>query len=75
MVKVFKLEAYSGGTISTAEAKAEGIKTDKLQLASIEDCKKQVVDEGYGSAYGGKIRVVEGVFEFNWDKTVYEAVI
>lgn len=74
MTKVFKLESYLGGTISAAEAKAEGIKTNKLPLASIEDCKKQVCPENLEYGYGGKIKVIEGIFEFNFDTCEYDIV-
>lgn len=79
MVRVFKLDSYADGIISTAEAKEEGIKVTGLPLASIEDCRNLVAKtiaegEGWTGAFGGKIKVVEGTFEFNFDNNEYEQV-
>lgn len=74
MVKVFRSEGYTNGTISETEAKSEGIETADLPLASIEDCKKQVVDGNIAFAYWGKIEVIEGIFEFNFDTGKYDKI-
>ena len=85
MVKVYKCSKDSSGIISSAEAKEEGISLKGCKLASIEDCKKDVEDFKNSSeynpefplwcgAYSGEIKVQEGVFEFDFDKCVYEAV-
>jgi hypothetical protein len=80
MHKIYKLGNYDGGMISSAEAKSEGIAVKSLPLASIEDCKNYCgtcVKEGLGwsGGYAGKIKVVEGIFEFNFDTLIYEQVL
>ena len=72
--KVYVKKSYEGGTISSAEAEFDGISTENLHLASLEDCKKQVVqgEDGFDMAYLGPIEVQEGCFEFNFDLGKYQ---
>jgi hypothetical protein len=68
--KVYSLKSYYGGLISAAEAAEEGIRTDGLKLATIEDLKAQA-ERDIGNAYGGPIEVLEGIFEFDFDTGEY----
>lgn len=70
-VKIYAHGTYLGGTISAVEAKAEGISTDGLMLASLEACKTQIAEGDIGSAYGGPIEVAEGFYEFDFGEVDY----
>lgn len=73
-IRVYAHGTYLGGTISAAEAAEEGINTDGLKLASLEDCKAQIAEGDIGNAYGGPIEVTEGFFEFDFDSLAYEPI-
>lgn len=61
-------------TISEVEANYFEFDLDKLPLASIEDCKQQVVKYGKACAYMGSIEVEEGIYEFDFDEEEYKEV-
>ena len=74
MVKVFKYHGYYDGVMSEAEAEETDIPTDGLELVSIEVLKKAVKTNGLSEAYAGKVLVLEGIFEFNYDTSEYELI-
>jgi len=56
--------------ISGAEAKVEGINTKGKEIASLEDL-YQDFNAGNGM-FSGKVKVLEGVFEFDFDTNQYQ---
>jgi len=66
-------ETVASKIISGAEAKNEGISTKCKKVASIEDL-YQDFNAGNGM-FTGKVKVAEGVFEFDYDSNQYVQVV